>query len=308
MPSNLKNNDTRISCIGGGTIGSGWAALFISKNLNVTVFDPQEDADQAVRARVRTMLQSILPEDAVPEVMARHLTVTRNLSTALRGADFIQESVPEIEAVKRSTFAAIAEHARPDVIISSSTSGLSISALTAENAIRGRFAIGHPFAPVHILPLVEVCPTEYSDPDVVAYLMTFYAALGKQPVKLNREIQRFAMNRLQNALMTEARHIVDAGICSFEDLDRAVMDSIGPRWAFMGLSPAVHLAGGLGGYRHSLKQFGWNGGEASKESLAAAIEKRFGDHPIEEIEKWRDRNLLRILGMREEFGDEGKSS
>ena len=180
----------------------------------------------------------------------------------------------------------------PEVVIASSTSTFLPSALGARCRHPERVIVGHPFAPAHLIPLVEVVGAEATPPEVLDWAVAFYAAIGKRPLRLKKEIQSFIANRLQYAIREEANRLVEAGICDFADIDTAVTQGIGLRWAFMGPAMCAHLGGGKGGLAHYLAHFGWRGSEAGKASVIAAVDQIAGMVSIDELERWRDANLI----------------
>ena len=190
--------------------------------------------------------------------------------------------------------------------MASSTSGLMPSELQAERAHPERYVVGHPFNPPHLIPLVEVVGGRATDPAVVDWTAAFYAALGKRPIKIMREVPGHVANRMQVALYREAIHLVLEGVASIEDVDAAIAYGPGLRWALMGPHMAHHLAGGRGGLRHLLEHIGpgierwWN--DLGRPDLTPATIDRlvaaFGQaetRPIGQLEAERDTLLVALL-------------
>jgi 3-hydroxyacyl-CoA dehydrogenase len=137
-----------------------------------------------------------------------------------------------------------------EVVIASSSSGLLGSRLREGCRFPGRVLVGHPFNPPHLIPLVEVVSGPGTDPAAVAAAMAFYRAVGKYPIEIRKEVPGHLANRLQAALWREAVHLVEDGVASVADVDAAITEGPGLRWALMGPHATFHLAGGAGGMAH----------------------------------------------------------
>ena len=246
---------TRVAVVGAGTIGASWAAYFLSRGLAVSVWDPAAHADHFVRgfvARVWPTLQALGALAAEPGDLSFHATP----AAAVAGAQFVQESAPERMDLKRALFATLADAAAPGVVVASSSSGLMMTELARGLPSPERFAIGHPFNPPHLIPLVEVVGGEHTTPETVALCMAFYRHIGKHPIHLRREAPGHLANRLQSALWREAVHAVAEGVATVADVDAAVAYGPGLRWALMGPHLTFHLAGGEGGMAHFMDHLG----------------------------------------------------
>lgn len=246
----------RVAVIGAGTIGASWAAVFLSRGMSVAVSDPNPAAEAAVRGLIAQAWPALerlgLAPGADPEKWSFH-TDPRD---AARGARFVQENAPERHEVKRALYAALEEALDDDVIVASSTSGLMMSELQQGCRVPGRFAVGHPFNPPHLIPLVEVVGGRDTAAGTIEWLLAFYRAVGKRPIRLNREVPGHLANRLQAALWREAVHAVARGLASVEDVDTAIAEGPGLRWAIMGPNMIFNLAGGAGGMSHFLDHIG----------------------------------------------------
>ena len=133
-----------------------------------------------------------------------------------------------------------------EVVIASSSSGLLGSRLREGCRFPGRVLVGHPFNPPHLIPLVEVVSGPGTDPKAVAAAMDFYRSVGKHPIEIRKEVPGHLANRLQAALWREAVHLVADGVASVADVDAAISEGPGLRWALMGPHATFHLAGGEG--------------------------------------------------------------
>lgn len=236
-----------VAVVGTGVIGASWAALFLAHGLDVVATDPAPDAEERLRADV-----------AATGLAARgRLAFVADVAEAVAGADFVQENGPERLDVKHALFAAMDAAARPDVVLASSSSGLLPSDIaTACAAHPERVLVGHPFNPPHLLPLVEVVPGERTGEPAVEAAMACYAALGKKPIRLRHELPGHVANRLQAALWREAYSLVDRGVATVADIDTAIANGPGLRWALLGPFAVQHLSGGPGGIAHVLEHLG----------------------------------------------------
>ena len=180
---------------------------------------------------------------------------TRHAEAAVAEADIVQENAPERLPIKRELYAQIDNALRPDAILASSTSGLIMSEMQAGFRSAPRFAVGHPFNPPHLIPLVEVVGGQETAPETIAWCLEFYRHIGKKPIHIRKEARGHLANRLQAALWREAVSAVVTGLASVEDVDTAISAGPGLRWAAMGPHMTFHLGGGEGGIEHLLAQF-----------------------------------------------------
>jgi 3-hydroxyacyl-CoA dehydrogenase len=239
---------SRVAALGGGLIGRSWAALFLAAGKDVAVFDPAPGAEEHVRAAV---------ERAWPTLRALGLTDTdgpkadlvfcTDSREAVEDAQFVQESVPERVPLKHTLYAEIEEALAPDTVVATSASGLTLSQLQAGWRDPNRFVLGHPFNPPHLIPLVEVMGNERTAAGVVDRARAFYESVGKVTIEVKREVPGHVANRLQAALWREAIHLVNEGVASVVDVDKAISSGPGLRWATMGPNHLFHLGadGGL---------------------------------------------------------------
>ncbi|GJD49328.1 L-carnitine dehydrogenase [Methylobacterium crusticola] len=246
----------RVAVIGCGVIGASWASQFLARGLDVVASDPAPGAEARLRAAVArhwTALAGIgLSEGASPE----RLRFVAEPEAAAEGADFVQENGPERLEVKRATFARLDAAAPPDVVLATSSSGLMPSAIQEACRHPGRVLLGHPFNPPHLVPLVEVLGGERTHEGALEAATAFYAALGKRPIRLRRELVGHVANRLQAALWREAFHLIGTGAATVSDIDAAIAHGPGLRWALMGPCLLNHLSGGAGGLAHTLDHLG----------------------------------------------------
>ena len=285
----------RVACVGTGTVGAGWAALFLARGLDVHASDPAPQAETRLRGDVDQAWMKLQRLGVDENASLDRLRFTADVAEAVQGAELVQESAPDDEALKIDLMAAIDAACPLETIIASSSSRFLPSRLSSRCRHPERVIVAHPFVPSYLVPLVEVVGGKGTDPGVLDWAVEFYAAMGKRALRLKREIEAYVANRLQHAVFAEALRLVQAGVCDYDDVDTAVRFGPGLRWAFIGPMLHRHLGGGKGGVRHMLEHFGWSGEPGTEEAFIAAIEERWGHRTIAELEDWRDENLLRML-------------
>jgi 3-hydroxyacyl-CoA dehydrogenase len=225
-----------------------------------------------------------------------------------QASDLVQENAPENPEIKREVIAEIDRHLPPDRLILSSSGGVTPSQLqTFCTQAPGRLALGHPFHPAHIIPLVEVVGGQQTDPAVVELALQFYTHLGKRPIHLRREMVGHLSNRLQFALLREAAHCLATGVASAPDIDAAVRWGLGPRWALMGSLMTFNLAGGSGGLSSLLERFGddvqrwWDAlahtqlTPAVRDALVDGARELTRNRSNDEWAQWRDDALIEFF-------------
>ncbi|MBY0296889.1 MAG: 3-hydroxyacyl-CoA dehydrogenase [Methylobacterium sp.] len=246
----------RVAVIGTGVIGASWASLVLARGLDVTACDPSPGAEERLRATVARQWPALTAIGLAAGASPERLRFVAEPEAAVAGADFVQENGPERLEIKRETFRRLDAAAPPDVVLATSSSGLTPSAIQTVCRHPGRVVLGHPFNPPHLVPLVEVLGGERTHEGAVAAAMAVYADLGKRPIRLKRELVGHVANRLQAALWREAFHLVGTGAASVADIDAAISHGPGLRWALMGPCLLNHLSGGPGGLAHTLDHLG----------------------------------------------------
>jgi 3-hydroxyacyl-CoA dehydrogenase len=297
----------RVAVVGTGVIGASWAAYFLAHGLDVAATDPSPDAEARLREAVAqhwpTLERFGLAEGASMERLRFHAM----LEDAVREADFVQENGPERLDFKIDLFRRMDAAAQPQAILASSSSGLAVSEVQSGCARPERVVLGHPFNPPHLIPLVEVIGGKSTSPETIERTMAFYAAIGKRPIQVKREVKGHIANRLQAALWREAFHLVDQGVASVADIDAAIAHGPGLRWAVMGPFMNLHLSGGAGGIAHVLAHLGgpiedwWKdlGAPAMtpelKQQVADGVAEELGERRTSELEAARDILLLNLI-------------
>lgn len=303
-----------ITVVGTGVIGNGWITRFLANGYTVTASDPDESAEGRTRdavARAWPKMEEMgLAEDASQE----NLYFEPDLETALKGADFVQENVPEREELKRKVIASIDQYAPADAVIASSTSGILPSSLQADcKRHPERTIVAHPFNPVYLIPLVELVGGEKTEQAYIEKARNFYEGLEMKPLVVRHEIEGHIGDRLMEAIWREGLHIVNDGVATTEEIDASIIYGPGLRWALMGPFMTLHMGGGKEGMRHLLKQFGpalklpWTKLEAPEltDELANKViqgcEAQIGDIEMEELEERRDNFLIELQQLLEKY-------
>ncbi len=294
--------------IGGGVIGGGWAARFALMGWPVRIFDPDPEAGRKIGEVMDNARRAMpgLSDAALPEEGA--ITFCTTVGEAVQGAAWVQESVPERLEIKRRVYREIQDHCPSDAVIGSSTSGFKPSELQEDAARPGQILVAHPFNPVYLLPLVELVGTEANDPRFTDHAADLLAGLGMHPLKLRKELDAHIADRFLEAVWREALWLIKDGIATTEEIDDAIRYGFGLRWAQMGMFETYRIAGGLGGMRHFISQFGealswpWtklmDTPELTDElidTIAEQSDEQSGHLGIRELERIRDRNLAAIL-------------
>ena len=234
----------RITILGAGTIGMSWAALFLASGRTVTICDPDESIEPKMLAFLASSKTALISLGWPNAGCNKKLRFDANPVTAVQQAQFIQESIAERLDLKHQLYQSIEPHLAPGTPVATSTSGLGLTELQRGFKDPSRLILAHPFNPPHLIPLVEMMGNQDTDTSLLAHAESFYTSLGKQTIRLEREIPGHIANRLQSALWRECIYLLKSGVASLEDIDKAVTYGPGLRWAALGPSSLVHLGGG----------------------------------------------------------------
>jgi carnitine 3-dehydrogenase / betainyl-CoA thioesterase len=297
-----------VGLLGCGVIGASWAARFVLSGCDVRLYDPAPDARARaaeVVADARAAYDQLTLAPLPPE---GELRVVDSVAEAVEGADLVQESAPERVELKRELLAEADRAAAPGALVCSSTSGLRPTELQAAMTRPERFCVAHPFNPVYLLPLVELCGGERTAAETLERADALFRSVGMHPLVVRTEIDGFVADRLLEALWREALWLVNDGVATVEEIDDAIRYGAGLRWAFMGTFLTYRIAGGTEGMRHFLRQFGpaleWPWTHLTDvpeltdelvETIAAQSDAQAGGRSVCELEQERDRVLVRLL-------------
>jgi carnitine 3-dehydrogenase len=300
------NDIRRVALVGGGVIGGGWAARCLAHGLDVVASDPGPGAEEKLRATVANAWPALTKVGLKPGASQSRLSFAKDLESAVAEADFVQESAPENEELKRKLHARIDAAARPHVIIASSSSGLLPTRFQADCKHPERVIVGHPFNPVYMLPLVEVLGGDKTAEKFVDAAIVFYKGIGMRPLKVKVEVPGYIADRLQEALWREALHLIADGVCTTGDIDDAIRFGPGLRWSFFGSCLIYHLAGGDEGMAHFMDHFGpalelpWTSLKAPKltpeliRRMVEGTKTQAAGKSVKELERFRDDCLIAV--------------
>jgi len=303
----------RVACVGAGLVGQGWAALFALNGYAVVLEDVKskqlDNAMRRVARHIRLLVEAGIGKDVDSSI--KRIKTTTSLENAVVEADYVQESVSESYDIKRVIFAKMSESASKDAILASSTSGLLMTEL--QKAVKRnpeRCIVAHPYNPTHLVPLVEISPGKLTSEKTIEKTYKLMEKIGKIPVILKKEVPGFIANRLSAALWREALDLVDKGVASPEDVDKAVTAGPGIRWAIMGPFLTYHLGGGFGGIEYLMQHIGMSKAawletmakwtmipKSAIEKAVEGVKEMVKNKSFEELEQLRDRYLLELLRL-----------
>jgi 3-hydroxyacyl-CoA dehydrogenase len=301
----------RIAIIGTGVIGASWTALYLAKGLQVVATDVAPNAEAALRKFVETAWPALKRLGLSAGASQSNLKFTAALAQAVDGVDLVQENGPERIDFKQKLYGELDELLAPDVIIASSSSGLTMSEIQKGAASHPeRCVIAHPFNPPHLIPLTEIVGGAKTSEATIRRAAEFYTSIGQRTVRVNKEMPGHVANRLQAALAREVYYLVAEGVVSAADVDTALCWGPGLRWGVMGNMMLNHLGGGPGGIEHFFQQFSgpmtawWKtlgspvlSPEVQK-TLINSVHAEVGSRTVEDLEAERDEVLLGLLELR----------
>jgi len=308
---------TTIAVIGAGLIGRSWAIVFARAGFLVNLWDPFPHQTEAAMAFIAERLPELreaglLPDE--PAVTLARITPIPSMPEAVRDVVHVQENGPEQVTAKQALFAELDRAAKPDVVLASSTSGIPASAFTEKLNYRGRCLVAHPVNPPYLVPLVEICPAPWTDEKVVEQTRDLMRRAGQVPATVKKEMDGFALNRLQGALLAEAFRLLADDVISPTDLDALVKHGLGLRWSFMGPLETIDLnaPGGLADYcnrygplyaklQDQAVPLQWDEALVNRLHAARRDELPLNMGPVRQ--EWRDRRLMALLAHKAQQSD-----
>jgi len=302
-----------VSVIGTGVIGTGWIIRCLAHNKKVIAFDKDIKLKKKLIDEIKRAWPFIKKLFNKKKLNLKNFKYVSTIEKAVKTADFIQECVTENYYLKTKLMKNIGKFAKPNAIISSSSSGLLPTKIYSKCKNPSRTMIGHPFNPVYLCPGVEIVPGKKTNKFFLNKAKKFYKSISMNPIMVKKELPGYLSDRLQEALWREALHIINEGYATTEDLDRAIEDGPGMRYSLMGTFLTFHLAGGKAGMKHMLKQFGpalklpWTKLKAPKltKKLSARIIKgtkqQSKGKSITSLSNIRDEYLVNLLKMRKKY-------
>ena len=307
----------KVAVVGTGVIGSGWITRMLAHGNEVIATDPSEGAYERMLAQVKQNWPYAEQMGLADNASLENLTFTTDLKEAVKEVEHIQENVPEVEEIKDTVLREIDFYASPYATIGSSTSGIMPSELQKNLSHPERLVVAHPFHPVYILPLVEIVPGKQTSEENTIKAKQFYEGIGMDVLHVRHEIEGHIADRLMEALWKEALHIVNDGIATTEEVDKAFTHAAGLRYAQYGPFMTFHLAGGEGGMRHMLKQFGpalkkpWTKLVAPEltedlyDKVVTGSEASSQGYTMSELDQKRNEFLIKVKALAEQYWPEG---
>ena len=310
----------KVACIGAGVVGRAWAVVFARAGHQVTLYDVASGVvEQTALPAIATTLDQLRAADQLTEKTADVLdrvTPAHSLDEAVDGVGYVQESVREDLDTKQKLFADLSEVATPDCVFASSTSALPGSQFFSHISHPDRALVAHPVNPPSLIPLVELCPTPDTSPDVLEQTRALMEAVGMAPITVNKEIDGFILNRLQYTLVAEALHLVGEGYCSAADIDRVITQGLALRWANIGPFEVAHLnaTGGfedfvakLGGMMRSVGEgarpdYAW--GQDLVDRINAEMTAKVPVDDIPGRQEWRDQTILATRTLQKKLAED----
>ena len=248
------NKKKKVALIGCGLIGQSWAVSFLSAGFSVSLFDPTEGVTNTAKEKITAKLgdlqnHGLISKRKISDYLSQ-IYLAPSISKAVKDSVYVQESGPENLSIKKELTRKIDKATPDDIPIASSTSGIPTSLYANELDGNYRCIVAHPINPPHLIPAVEIVPAPFTSQSTIKTVKEVISSIGKEPLELNKEIPGFVVNRLQGALLTEAFNLVKEGICSAQEIDKAISEGLGLRWSFMGPFQTIHLNApeGIAGY------------------------------------------------------------
>jgi len=306
-------NIKKVAVIGTGVIGAGWIIRCLAHNKIVYAFDKDLRLKKNLISEIKRTWPYVKKLFNKKKLNLRNFKYFTSIEEALENADFIQECATENYNIKIKLMNNIGKFAKPNAIISSSSSGLLPTKIYSKCKNPNRTMIGHPFNPVYLCPGVEIVPGKKTNKKFLNKANRFYKSISMNPIMVKKELPGYLADRLQEALWREALHIVNEGYASTKELDRSIEDGPGLRWSLMGVFLTFHLAGGKTGMRHMLEQFGpalklpWTKLKAPKLSKKLSSRvingtlKQAKGKSVVKISNIRDKYLVELQKLRKEY-------
>ncbi len=308
MSETVGLNDA-VAVIGAGLIGRGWAIVFARAGWQVKLYDVHATALDVARQEIQNQLKLLVAHDLCSEsdAIVQNIHYETDLAAALTDVGYVQECGPEVLDKKQTLFSELDRLSASHAVLASSTSGFMTSEFAAHLSGRHRALVVHPVNPPHLVPLVEISPAKWTDPNIIETTHQIMRAVKQTPITVQKEVPGFILNRLQGALLNEALRMVQGGYATPDDVDKAVRDGLGLRWSFMGPFETIDLNApdGLADYakRYGPMYSAMSASQATKpdwssSSIAGIDDARrqlLKHEDLSQRQKWRDDRLSALV-------------
>jgi 3-hydroxyacyl-CoA dehydrogenase len=305
-----------VAIVGAGFIGFGWSLVFGRAGLETRVYDADPRQLGTLQGRIDSALDllarvgRIKPADVDP--IRQRIVMCSDLSSAVEGAEYVQECVPENLRLKQNVFSEVDRLAAPGTIIASSVSALPMTRIAEKTTHPERCIAAHPTNPPHIVPLVEIIAGEKTSPETVQTTYEFLKRVGQEPILVRKEVFGYVLNRLQFALVREALYLARQDVASIADIDKCIHQGLGLRWAFLGpfgveATNAESIEADLRKYAGPMKELmaqvcqPYDGpSEDEIESVVREVNVMFAGKTSDELIAYRDAMVLRARELKEQ--------
>ncbi len=311
--SNMEENK-HIAIIGSGLIGQSYAMIFASAGYKVRIYDIEEKLVTAALAELEKQLRNLEQKNILRGNLSSCdqlslISGCLNLEEVTKDAFFLQECVPERLEVKRDVYKKLDELMDDKIILSTSTTAFMPSVLSEGLRHKSQFIVSHPVNPPYFVPLIEIVSAPWTSPEVADTTFNLWKKVGQVPVKLNKEVPGFVLNRIQFAIINECFNIIEDDVTDVQGLDLVMSEGLGMRYAFLGPFETTHL--NAEGFASYCSRYGPSIYEVSKtmkppqklegptaEKIAQQLEKMTPLDKLAERRRWRDESLIKLSQLK----------
>ncbi|XP_071818987.1 lambda-crystallin-like [Apostichopus japonicus] len=314
----------KIGIVGSGLVGKSWAMIFASAGYNVVIYDILPSQVKDALASVKTQLKDLNKSGMLRGSLSADeqfslISGCSNLHDTVKDAIYVQECVPENLELKEQVFKEMEAFVDDDTILASSTSCIPPSKFTKDLQRRSQCLVAHPVNPPYHAPLVEVVPSEWTNPAFMDKAKKILEEVGQVPVCMKQELPGFVLNRVQYVIINECWRLVTEGVISAEDIDKVMWAGLGMRYAFIGPLEVMHLnAEGMENYIErygpTIESVSSTFGPTPNYSgpgLAEVVRQMKELIPLDKLaeqRKRRDDRLAALAKLKRDFDKQDKSS